>query len=531
MHFTANRNRLALAIGVALAVGSAYADFSSEVELSSLTGSTGFKINGIEADDETGRFVSRAGDINGDGIDDLAIGAPYASTTALSAGSVHVVFGTNQGFPSPLNLSSLNGNNGFVVRGEGIFDSAGASVASAGDVNGDGLDDLLIGAPGVSPGANYAGASYVLYGDNGGFPNPLNLSDIDGSNGVVINGVGVYSESGRAVNSAGDINGDGIDDLVIGAPYAEGGAGASYVVFGDNEGLQHPLDLSTLDGSNGFAVIGVAAGDTLGRSVGLAGDVNDDGFDDLIIGAPLAGPSGANAGEAYIVYGTNQGFASVLDLADINGSDGFSLVGVAVGDTTGRSVGHLGDVNGDAIDDMIIGAPLADANGDASGSSYVVFGDDQGFSHPLNLSGLNGSNGLAIHGESSDDQSGTAASAAGDINFDGITDLVIGAPMAEPNGAGSGATYVVYGSDQSWPVSLNLSILNGTKGFRINGAGAGDNSGRSASAAGDCNHDGIVDLIIGAPLAAPNGTDSGAAYVLFGMGGANGDLIFSDSFE
>ena len=146
----ARRKKLTLAIGMVLATGVANADFLSPFELSDLNGANGFVLNGVSATDYSGASVSIAGDINGDGIDDLVIGAPYASTGADYAGASYVVFGSDQGFPSPLNLSSLDGNNGFVVNGANASDYSGASVSAAGEVNGDRIDDMVIGARGSS---------------------------------------------------------------------------------------------------------------------------------------------------------------------------------------------------------------------------------------------------------------------------------------------------------------------------------------------------------------------------------------------
>jgi hypothetical protein len=131
------------------------------------------------------------------------------------------------------------------------------------------------------------------------------------------------------------------------------------------------LNLSTLDGNNGFKLSGAVAEDATGVSVSGAGDVNGDGFDDLLVGVPRADPTAQGAGAAYVVFGKASGFAPNLNLATLNASDGFKLSGVAAGDALGISVSAAGDMNGDGFDDLVVGASLADSNGADSGAAYV----------------------------------------------------------------------------------------------------------------------------------------------------------------
>ncbi|MBE9098777.1 hypothetical protein [Vacuolonema iberomarrocanum] len=421
---------------------------------------------------------------------------------------------------SVLNASTLDGSNGFVINGVAEDDFSGRSVSGAGDINGDGIDDVIIGAFGADPnGNNFAGTSYVVFGRQTGFSPSLDLAALDGSDGFAINGLAELDLLGRSVSGAGDINGDGIDDLIIGAygadPNGNNFAGTSYVVFGRQTGFGANFDLSTLNGSNGFAINGVAELGQSGRSVSGAGDINGDGIDDLIIGAPFADPNG----QSYVVFGRQMGFEANFDLSTLNGSNGFAINGVASDDSSGYSVSGVGDINGDGINDLIIGADRADPNGNSeAGTSYVVFGRQTGFGTSLDLSTLNGSNGFAINGVASGDLSGFSASEAGDINGDGINDLIIGAVGTDPNGTNNaGTSYVVFGRQTGFDASLDLSILDGSNGFAINGAAELEQFVRAVGGAGDINGDDIDDLIIGASGTDPNGNlNVGASYVVFG---------------
>jgi hypothetical protein len=162
----------------------------------------------------------------------VIVGAPLADPDASKSGAAYVVFGKAKGYPANLNLSSLNGKNGFLLSGDGAFNYLGRSVSSAGDINGDGFDDIIVGAEGAD---GYRGAVYVLFGRATPFAPKINVASINGTNGFKISGAGGSFDGDISVSDAGDINGDGLTDIIVGAPSAHftgPASGSAYVVFG-----------------------------------------------------------------------------------------------------------------------------------------------------------------------------------------------------------------------------------------------------------------------------------------------------------
>ena len=300
--------------------------------------------------------------MNGDGFDDLIVGAPDGDDNGSNAGESYVVFGKSSGFSSAIDLSSLDGTTGFKLNGIDSDDHAGSSVSSAGDVNGDGFEDVIIGAGNSSYSTN---ESFVVFGKSGGFSSAIDLSSLNGTTGFKLNGIDNRDYAGYSVSSAGDVNGDGFDDVIVGAYGAEpSGSGSysrvgeSYVVFGKSGGFSSAIDLSGLNGTTGFRLDGIDNYDESGKFVSSAGDVNGDGFDDLIIGAHDASGSGSGSyseeGESYVVFGdgaTSQPFTTGND--SLTGTTAADRLFGGQGNDTLTGAGGADVLNGGSGDDTI----------------------------------------------------------------------------------------------------------------------------------------------------------------------------------
>jgi len=433
--------------------GSVFVVFGDEnildqaLDLRILNGNNGFRINGVNPRQQVGLSLTTL-DINADGILDIVLSAGdgYSNET----GSLFVVFGSTSGFNSDIPVDSLDGSNGFKVTGLKNFPTnaqnfnAKSTVSLAsGDVNADGIDDLIIGQPSDS-------RTDILFGSTTSFGSTFDLSAIDGTNGLNTTPLNDFSKFGSSVAS-GDINGDNIDDIIIGERGSNNGRGRTYIAFGSSN-LSNPIRLDSLNGTNGFTVFPsrtISKTGGMGNSV-ASGDINADNIDDIIIGAPLTYvphpgvvSHTQSEGEVNIIFGKNSGHENEFKLDSLNGSNGFSLIG----DYSNKlgTIVESGDVNGDNIDDVLVYSSFISSY---SGRVNIILGKSSSFQKQLNITDTD----IVITGNSYD-YLGTSM-AVGDLDNDGINEVLLGAPMEQ---------HIYYsGHAIVYPLSKHYSSLTNT---------------------------------------------------------------------
>ncbi len=504
--------------------------FGSASLQSSAGGVTEIRYVATEVAGFVGRSVARAGDLDGDGTDDFAVGAPLSDTAnGVDSGRAFLIFGDanldsmgtcdagdNVGQPCGDDNDCPDGGSfsncsvpdidldsiatcstptacGVIFNGEGPGDEAGFSVSFAGDINNDGNDDLLIGAPGadpLNPARTDSGTVYLIYG-------PLTAGTIElssvgqpaGTPGLVLNGEDDDDRAGESISWWQDPT--GIDDLLIGAPGAspedELGspiteAGFVYAIHGgtanlDDTGSTGIIELSRLanggaDQVSGVVFLGTEPSGRIGRSVSGAMDLDGDGVSDVVFGAE---------NQAWIIPGKDP--KGISGSSKTNRPRDFGAAGLRVlgpdeavsqfeatvfteavdGELLGTlEVGPLGDINNDGIDDLIIGAPDTDPGGlvDA-GQAFIVFGTLAPLDEQLALTDIGETlPGIAINGTEAGDGLGSSVSGGADVNGDGVVDAVVGAPMADADGApdDSGQTYVISPISPEEVVSLSVNL-------------------------------------------------------------------------
>ncbi|MCB8987505.1 MAG: FG-GAP repeat protein [Ardenticatenaceae bacterium] len=424
---------------------------------------------GSQVGEEYGYAVASAGDVNGDTYADLIVGAPHFDDSTYLGGAAFVFYGSAAGLsdqPDWTAGSELNGAR------------FGFAVAAAGDVNDDGYDDVLIGAYRSNNEQPEEGRAYLYLGSAHGLADEPAWTYESNQKDAQL----AYSVAG-----AGDVNDDGFDDVLVGARWYDGALlneGAAFLFFGSEDGLNPTPDWTAVGGQTGAA---------FGTAVNSAGDTNQDGYDDFLVGAAFYSGTQIEEGAAFLYLGGPHPDA-IADWQMSGGQTG-SLFGAAVA---------AGDFNQDGRSDILVGAPHFGQTVEGEGGVFLFLGGEQSMSDTAVWSGFSQQEG-ALYG---------TAVATGDVNGDGLTDLMVGAPQYTHDQQLEGRVFLYLGTPDT---------LNSLASWTGDGDKAETNFGRSAGPAGDTNGDGFGDLAVGAPQFRTNRDLVGRAYVFFGAESISGN--------
>ncbi|MCK4579056.1 MAG: FG-GAP repeat protein, partial [Candidatus Marinimicrobia bacterium] len=440
---------------------------------------------------QLGLSLAAAGDVNGDGFSDIVVGAPFYDNGAQSdQGRVFVFYGPTKPHPPASYWTAYSTS---------IDSEFGFSVAGAGDLNGDGYDDVIVGAPGFEretqeDSNEEEGAVFLWYGSVDGLRSSASIANAD----WMVTGGQAGARLGHSVASAGDVNGDGYVDIIVGAPGYSNGQfeeGRAFVHLGSPSGLsQSPAWTAENDQIQAH----------FGQSVGTAGDVNRDGYSDIVIGAPDYDAGPTDSGSVYLWFGGTN-----VDTGLGPSGTWYNANWVGTGDQGhshfGYSVGTAGDVNGDGISDLIVGAPYYDDGVENSGRAYVWHGSNSGPEH----SGTSANSDWHAAGSQSYASFGYSVAGACDVNGDGFSDVIVGAPFDNAAQGNEGRVFVWHGD----ATGLGSTGSRTNASWTASGTASEAFMGHSATLAGDVNGDGFSDILVGSP-----GTDAsrGNAIVYYG---------------
>jgi len=405
--------------------------------------------------DQFGTSVANIGDLNGDGVSDIAVGAIFDDNGGTNRGALHIMFMNPNGSVD----STVEINDG-TVNGPVLSDSDffGASVANIGDLNGDGVSDIAVGAHRDDNGGSNRGAIHIMFmNPNGSVDSTVEIND-GTVNGPVLSNV---DEFGTSVANIGDLNGDGVSDIAVGAIGDDNGGnnrGAIHIMFMNPNGS---VD-STVEINDGIVNGPVLSdGDQFGASVANIGDLNGDGVSDIAVGASLDDfKGGINRGAIHIMFMNPDGSGSVLSTVEIDSSTANGPV-LSDFDGFGTSVANIGDLNGDGVSDIAVGAIGDDDGGDARGALHIMFMNPNGSGSVLNTVEINdGTPGGPVLSDG--DVFGTSVANIGDLNGDGVTDIAVGADGDDNGGSTRGALHILFSDKTVIVTDVSSTTSDGT---------------------------------------------------------------------
>ncbi len=432
-------------------------------------------LDGEAVGDQFGLSVKYAGDFNGDEIDDVIVGAPYNEQDGVrpNTGTAYIFLGGSGNDGDPLTPD-------VTITGSRDSSNFGHAVAGGGDIDDDGYDDVIVGCPDYDEqGTNlFEGRVYIFRGRD-----VTSHIDLDAETDAFyrLSGPGNYDNLGTSVGVAGHFNDDDFDDFIVGAPGYDQShdqddrVGRVYVILGDDT---TPTPIA-------YDEDGAQINAEFGKNISYAGNIDNDEYDDIIIGAPYwEDISDDPVGRAYIFYGEVS--PSSKDVSDFSVTE---LTGETSDDMFGHSVSFAGDIDNDGLaDDVIVGAPgYDDGQESEAGRAYIFRGTiSQG-------SSISASNAyVKLTGESAGANFGNAVSSAGNFNNDDYDDVIVGAPLNDKGGTSAGRSYIYYGSS-SVDEREDL-VMTG----QVNSS-VGEQFGFAVADAGDVNGDGYGDVITGSP--------------------------------